>query len=198
MTPFELSLRKELDIERQHFVDKWLFPWHNINIPNRVVEVEDFRGGKFAAGGVAFQGQIQERYWGAIRRYLSERVHETIAKWDERTKPYPARLRRSSIDGTEILLRQFAAAIIKASTDTDRRLRGRGFPNNVPPYNASAEHSHANAEIFRLVEAQKALIDPATARRSSLQHIEAVLANFPVTITLLLGLAGLAVAALFP
>ena len=56
MTPFELNLRNVLDVERQRFTNKWLFPWHNINIQNRVVDVEDFRGGKFAVGGFLFPG----------------------------------------------------------------------------------------------------------------------------------------------
>jgi hypothetical protein len=86
MTPFELNLRNELGIERQRFANKWLFPCHNINIPNRVVEVEDFRGGTFAVGGIVFQGQIQELYWQAIGRYLVAKVHETLRKWDEETK----------------------------------------------------------------------------------------------------------------
>ena len=73
-TPFELSLEDELDLERQRFVNEWLFRWHNINIAGKVVEVEDFRGGKFHVGGIVFQGQIQEMNWNAIERYLSRKV----------------------------------------------------------------------------------------------------------------------------
>ena len=31
MTPFELSLSHELDIERQRFGNDWLFKWYNTN-----------------------------------------------------------------------------------------------------------------------------------------------------------------------
>lgn len=190
MTPFELTLRNELDLERQRFVNKWLFPWHNINIPNRVVEVEDFRGGKFSVGGVLFEGQIQELYWMAIGRYLVQEVHGTIDRWGEQTKSYPAQTRLSSLDGTAILLRQFAATIIKSSVDTDRRLRGKGFPKNVWPYDASREHSHANAEIVRLVEAHKSIIEARTAKSATpVQWVEAFGSKHQYTVAILALLA---------
>lgn len=30
MTPFELTLQSELDVEWQRFANKWLFPWHGM------------------------------------------------------------------------------------------------------------------------------------------------------------------------
>src|SRR5260221_8833786 len=144
MTPFELSLQNELDIEWQRFANKWLFPWHNINIPNQIVEVEDFRGGKIAVGGIVFQGQIQQVYWQAISRYLIGKVHETFRKWDDETRSYSGNARRSALIGTDKLLVRFVAAIVDHAKDTDRRLRGKGFPDNVPMYNAEQEHSHAS------------------------------------------------------
>jgi hypothetical protein len=164
MTPFELALRNELDIEAQRFINKWLFPWHNINIENRVVEVEDFRGGKFHVGGIVFQGQIQELYWQAIGRYLSGKIIEIFRKWDEETRSYPVELRISSLERTGIYTGQFVAKIIKKSTDTDRRLRRRGHPDRVESYNSTGYHSHANAEIHRLVTAHTALLESTDAK----------------------------------
>jgi hypothetical protein len=161
MTPFELNLRNVLDVERQRFTNKWLFPWHNINIQNGVVDVEDFRGGKFAVGGILFQGDLQQRYWQAIDRYLVGKVHETFQKWNEETGSYQASNRQSSIEGTVVLLRGFVSAIIERATKTDRRLRGRGFPDKVTVYNASGERSHANAEISRLADSHRSLISSA-------------------------------------
>jgi len=161
MTPFELNLRNVLDVEWQRFTNKWLFPWHNINIQNRIVDVEDFLGGKFAVGGFLFQGDLQQRYWQAIDRYLVAKVHDVFQKWDEETRSYTESKRRSCIEGTDKLLRGFVSAIIKKATDTDRRLRGRGFPDKVPVYNSSGEHSHANAEISRLADSHRSLIESA-------------------------------------
>ena len=150
MTPFELTLRNEMDVEWQRFTNQWLFKWHNININGRVVDVEDFRGGNFHVGGIVFQGQIQQLYWQAISRYLSNKIHNTFKQWDEETRSYPTDLRQSSLDGTERCLRQFVAKIIEHATDTDRRLRGKGYPQNIEPFNSRGYHSHANSEIHSL------------------------------------------------
>lgn len=174
MTPFELNLQNKLAVEQQRFVNKWLFPWHNINIPSRVVDVEDFRGGRIAIGGVVFEGQVQEVYWRAISRYLTSEVHETFQKWNEETRPYPDDKRLTSLEGTQRLLMQFVGGIIARAKDTDRRLRGRGFPDQVPIYEASREHSHANTEILRLAESHRALMEHAasTAQPSLIQRLE--------------------------
>lgn len=164
MTPFELALQNELDIETQRFVNKWLFIWHNYNVEGRVVDVEDFRGGKFHVGGGVFQGQIQDLYWQAIGRYLTGKIIEIFQKWDEGTRSYPAELRKSSLERTGIHAGKFVAKIIKKSTDTDRALRGRGFPDQIEPYNSTGYHSHANAEIHRLVAAHTALLEGNTAK----------------------------------
>lgn len=164
MTPFELALQNELDVEAQRFINKWLFIWHNYNIEGRVVDVEDFRGGNFHPGGGVFQGQIQELYWQAIGRYLSGKIHEIFRRWDDETRSYPADSRNSSLAGTEICARQFVAKIIKESTDTDRALRGRGYPDRIGQYNSTGYHSHANAEILRLVASHRALIENSAAK----------------------------------
>jgi hypothetical protein len=158
MTPFELALRNELHVEWQRFSNDWLFPWHNINIEGRVVEVEDFRGGRFHTGGIVFQGQIQTMFWQSIGRYLSAKIHNIFQNWDEKTRTYPTALRKSSLTGTEQLLRQFVSSIISLATDTDRALRGQGYPDRIDPFNSTGYHSDANAEIHRLVEAHMALL----------------------------------------
>jgi hypothetical protein len=45
MTPFELNLGHDLDIERQRFDNEWLFKWYNTNIEGRIVDVPSFDGG---------------------------------------------------------------------------------------------------------------------------------------------------------
>jgi len=105
MTPFELNLQSELEIEWQRFANKWLFIWHNINIPHYSVDVEDFRGGRIHVGGIVFEGQIQQIYWQAIDRYLAATIRDSFHKWDEGTRPYPEKARLTSLEGVECLLR---------------------------------------------------------------------------------------------
>ena len=103
MTPFELNLQNELEIEWQRFSNKWLFIWHNINIRNRTVDVDDFRGGRIHVGGVPFEGQLQQIYWQAIGRYLIATIHNIFRRWDEDTHSYPSNARRSSREVTRQL-----------------------------------------------------------------------------------------------
>jgi hypothetical protein len=158
MTPFELSLGHELDIERQRFGNEWLFKWYCLNMEGRTVDVPSFDGGRITIGGVLFQGQAQSIYWQSIGRYLNGKVHETFQKWDHDTRSYPAPLRSSSLDGTERLLNQFVASVAGHALETDRALRGRGSPVTDTPIEGSGMHSGANVEIQRLALAHRALL----------------------------------------
>jgi len=158
MTPFELSLGHDLDIERQRFDSEWLFRWHNIHSERHIVDVPDYRGGRITMGGVLFQGQAQSIYWQAIGRYLNGKVHETFQKWDQETKSYPPALRASSLDGTERIVGQFVARVAQQSLETFRAVAGRGFPVTETPYEGSGMHSGANVEILRLAQAHRALL----------------------------------------
>jgi len=158
MTPFELSLGHDLDIERQRFGNEWLFKWYCLNMEGRTVDVPSFDGGRITIGGVLFQGQAQSIYWQAIGRYLNGKVHETFQKWDQDTRSYPAASRSSSLDGTERLLGQFVAGVARSALKTYRAVSGRGSPVTDTPVEGSGMHSGANVEILRLAQAHRALV----------------------------------------
>lgn len=173
MTPFELNLQNDLAIERQRFANKWLFVWHNINILNLTVDVDDFRGGRIHVGGIVFQGQIQQIYWQAVTRYLAAQFHATFSKWDEATASYPTIARQSSLKGTESLLLQFVATTVNSATDTDRRLRAKGYPDSVEVYNSSGVINRARAEIMQLASSYRSLIaNDSPSRKSAIQQLE--------------------------
>jgi hypothetical protein len=167
MTPFELNLGHELDIERQRFDSEWLFRWHSIRSDRHIVDVPDYRGGRITVGGRVFDSQCQSIFWQALGRYLNGKVHEVFQRWDHETSPYPAALRRSSLEGTERLLRQFVAALMGRANSTDQALRGDGTPKTDKALEGSGAHSHANAEILRLKQAHEVLL-PADAPEGKL------------------------------
>lgn len=162
-TPFELKLANDFEVEFLRFHNKWLFPWYQINQSDRVVDVEDFKGGRIHFGGIAFDGQSQQIYWMAVERYLLKQVYEILQVWDAETKTYPARQRHSSLDRTEGLLISFIARVSDDALDTDRRIRGRGTPKTDTPMWAGRAHVTAKAEAIRMAEAHRALFAAQSA-----------------------------------
>jgi hypothetical protein len=159
MTPFELSLENDLHVEWQRFANDWLFKWHGMTYEGGVTDVDDFRGGRIHYGGTKFEYQQRQIFWQAIDRYLLQKIHEIFKQWDAATGTYPSKIRLMSIDGVERHLRQFVHTIIQHGLDTDRRLRGMGYPQNVTHYDSSGNMSRADAEVVRLAHAHRALLE---------------------------------------
>ena len=127
------------------------------------VDVEDFRGGNFYLGGIVFEGQTQQLYWQAVERYLAREIHETFKRWDNETEAYPKAARLTSLEATRLLIRQLVSTTVHSAVDTDRRLRGRGFPDNVPVYDAKKELARANEEIVGLEASHRSLVENVDA-----------------------------------
>lgn len=141
--------------------NEWFFPWHNLNIEGRTVDVEDFYGRRLHYGGIRFEGSPQIAYWRSVSKYLADKTHEVFRRWKEAAQEYPADLQETSLEGTALDLRSFVRRIVEHAVSTDQRLRGRGFPEKVQAYNATGVHSNANAEIERLRVAHSLLIPKA-------------------------------------
>ena len=80
MTPFELALKNELDVEWQRFVNQWLFKLHGMTYQGGVTDVDDFRGGRIHYSGIKFETQQQQVYWQAVSRYLTQKVNEIFKR----------------------------------------------------------------------------------------------------------------------
>lgn len=161
----------DLNIERQRFHNSWVCNWHRINIEGQHTDVEDFRGGRIRLGGVLFEGQPQQIFWEALSRYLTSKVHEVFANWNRETAGYPREKRIRSLELVEGQLLSFASQIIQKASDTDRRLRGRGFPNNVSKYDGSKESSAVRVVIRNTASAHREMI----SERASLPRTQSIL-----------------------
>jgi hypothetical protein len=162
ITPFELALRHELEGEFVRMASQWFFRWFNINNEGMIVDVEDFYGGRFHTGGIVFQGQIQSLYWRSVEKYLLDVVHQRFRLWYEAAQLYPHHVQQSSLQRTAGQLQTFCARICTHAVDIDRRLRGRGNPQSVQPYNATGVQSAGNAEIDRLRQAYSGILSDAS------------------------------------
>jgi hypothetical protein len=183
MTPFELSLESELNIEWQKFANDWLFKWHGMTYEGGVTDVDDFRGGRIHYGGIKFGYQQQQIFWQAIDRYLNQKIHQKYKDWERETYSYPIEIKRSSLEGAGRLLQQFVSKIVSRAVETDRALRGRGHPSNVPGYDPSGSQSRAQGEINRLWAAHRGLLEtvsnavPTLVKLSRKQRVENFLSN---------------------
>jgi hypothetical protein len=65
VTPVELSIDAELNVEIQRFANDWLFKWHGMTYEGGKTDVEDFRGGRIHFAGIKFGHQQQAIYWQA-------------------------------------------------------------------------------------------------------------------------------------
>lgn len=158
VTPFELSLERELNVERQRFDNQWLFKWHGMTYAGGVTDVEDFRGGRIYYGGIKFGYQQQQVFWQALERYLLLQIHEAFKKWDAETTRYSLETRLRSIDGVSQKLRIFVRQLNVRAVETDRRLRGQGYSGSVKLFDSVVQMSRAEAEILRVAEANRHIL----------------------------------------
>ena len=161
-TPFELDLCHQIEADLLRFSNEWLFQWHKINMPNRIVDVDDFNGRRISLGGCVFEGQPQDIYWQAVGRHLTNYTRATVSRWSVETASYPIKLKVASLKKCEALLIYYIAQIVSRATDTDQRLRGRGFPEQDVPLHSSRTQSLANSNARTLIAAQSALLAEGT------------------------------------
>lgn len=167
ITPIELSIDAELNVEIQRFVNDWLFKWHGMTYEGGKTDVEDFLGGRIHFAGIKFGHQQQTIYWQAIDRYLRQKTHAVFSQWDAQTQTYSLANRRSSIDGVEQALGRFVTQILSRALETDKRLRGSGYPQGVMPFvPASGQGGGAGGEVAYLAAAHRALVDQAIAEQT--------------------------------
>jgi hypothetical protein len=158
MTPFELSLQHDLNVEQQRFDSDWLFKWYGMTYEGGTTDVEDFKGGRITYGGILFEGTPPLVFWNAVERYLLKQVHASFQRWDQETASYPAAARRPCLERTEGLIRAFVATVVQRAVKTDQALRGRGTPKTDMPAGSSEAHAQANAAIHQLALAHMTMI----------------------------------------
>lgn len=115
-----------------------LTPWVFFNT-GEMAPVEDFHGHSFQYRGLAFEGTPREVFWGKfIVPFL-----EAICAWafdfaadraEKREADY-----RDIIIHTHQCLTNGLYKVYNEMRDIDRRLRGKGFPQKVPPRDVSLE-----------------------------------------------------------
>ena len=168
MTPFEVSLEREAEVEQLRFANEWLFPLHNLRDS---INVDRFDGGRIRLGGIRFGYQQQSIFWQAIGQYLVGQVHSIFRKWDEETKDYSLEHRRASLEGTYRIVKVLTAGVIRKGIKTDQALRGGGYAKSDTPHQVAPVQSRVLSEIERLRAAHAGMIAEAASKGKSLWRI---------------------------
>jgi hypothetical protein len=105
------------------------------------------------------------------------KVQECFKNWEVETHDYPIPVRLASIDGVERHLRQFLHQIIHQGTETDRRLRGGGYPESVSKFEAGVQISRAELEIARLGQAHRSLLIDVEHDRDASKEVQGSIKN---------------------
>lgn len=193
MTPFDLTLENELNVEVQRFNNGWLFKWYGMTYAGGQTDVDDFRGGRIQYAGIKFDHQQREIFWDAIDRYLDQKVHETFKQWDAETPGYSIEVRRKSIDSVERTLRRFVSRIVAHGKETDQRLRGNGHPERVSPADDIVAHVYTEAEISNLAVSHRMLLDQNERMKEAEQAAAASPQKPTEILSLKLGWAGISI-----
>lgn len=151
--------------------NEWFFPWHSLSYGGRV-DVDDFNGRRIRIGGVRFSGSTELVYWSTVKRYLANQINGTFETAETEIRATSSSNARAITDDVYRLLMPFCQRILGQAIETDRRLKGQGFPD--PNYQS---HHAARISFLGDIEARKqsilAFYRPEAAQSPSLgQRLE--------------------------
>jgi hypothetical protein len=142
LTPFGLRLSTRLENERLRMSNEWFFPWHSLGY-GATVDVDDFNGRRIRIGGVRFSGSTETVYWSAVRRFIANQINNIFEAAEDEIRATSASNARAIVEDASGLLITFCQRILGEAIETDRRLKGSGFPD--PNY----QSPHAAQVLFR-------------------------------------------------
>jgi hypothetical protein len=128
LTPFGHRLSTRLENERLRMANEWFFPWHNLGHGGKV-DVDDFNGRRIRIGGVMFSGSTELVYWSTLRRYIANQINDTFEAAESEIRATSTSNAQAIVEDTSGILIAFCRRIIGEAIETDRRLKGAGFPN---------------------------------------------------------------------
>jgi hypothetical protein len=110
--------------------NEWFFPWHSLGYGGRV-DVDDFNGRRIRIGGIKFSGSTELVYWSTLRRYLANKINTTFEAAESEIRATSGANAPAIVEDTSRLLIPFCQRILGEAIETDRRLKGAGFPDSA-------------------------------------------------------------------
>jgi hypothetical protein len=123
---------------------------------NKDLEIIDCRGKRISAGlGCVFEGQLRDIFWGFIKPCIEEAIQATCDEVEKVLPSYTRADRHATLQSTGAALQGFAERIYHRMVDLDRRMRGKGYPQSVPPYDPSRKVQEARELIAHKIAVLK-------------------------------------------
>lgn len=130
MTPLYPTFRKRIDDATEQLIQKQVTPWFFLT-SGRPFRMKKFDGREIAYEGIGFEGSPSNVFWS---RYI-EPFLEALAIQEITTAVSQARERsidaRLLLPEVQELLNAACQKVFSEMAEVDRRLRGKGFPENV-------------------------------------------------------------------
>ena len=127
-------VREQFDLLIREAITPWAFfntsQGVSFDLPN---------GKKIRYSGIEFGGSVRQMFWQAFLDPYVHKITKDTFGWtrklchDQKLSPV------MPLKETAMFLAGGLGRCLDRMTDIDRRLRGRGTPNNVPPYNSEPE-----------------------------------------------------------
>ena len=188
MTPIYYRLENRLDREfkilDREKITHWLFHFNGEG-----VDIDNCRGGRIRIGGaMEFADQPRHIYWTFITPCLHDIILDVLNEADEQGRRYAPDIAREALDEASELLKSFVARVYNQMVVIDRRLRGKGYPDSVDPYDASEKIKALQAHVDERAASMRAQIAVPTW----LQKRSAALERHRVLVSIVLALASAA------
>ena len=157
ISPAYSFIKERIELEFQMLEKDKVTPWVFLLTRNGL-QVTDFFEKPISYQGVEFEGTTRHVFWnGFIQPFIKDIVSRNFSA----TRDF---CQKHSVDSnvpleeTASLLKARIRHIYRRMVDIDQRLRGQGFPNAVPKYDAKAEIEESEAFIAERLSAEIALV----------------------------------------
>jgi len=157
-SPAYSFIKERIELEFERLKREKITPWYFF-CTDKGVRLTDFFGKQVSyTGGVReFEGPPREYFWnGFIQPFLNNIASNNFSATEDfcRKKKLDWKL---PLEETASLLKIEIKKIYAKMADIDRRLRGKGYPNSVPPYNPEREVASSLAFVDQRLIAEVAL-----------------------------------------
>lgn len=143
---------------------KQLTPWAFFNSGDKMT-VQDFYGRQIGYSGVKFEGSPRLVFWS---RYIEPFLEDLAFRSIDLALRLSAEKKidvRAPLLETQGLLNSYVRKAYERMADIDRRLRGGGFPQSVPPRDTTNEQETMRQFIEARISGELRAVQPSPAPR---------------------------------